>query len=607
MKTVEVKKEVVIRFAGDSGDGMQVVGTQFTNTSAIMGNDVHTYPDYPAEIRAPSGTLAGVSGFQIRFGENPVHTSGDHIDVLVAMNPAALQVNRGELKVGSIIIINEDAFTEASLRKAGYEQDPRFTDELRPFQIIALPITTQTLQALTDCQLKHSSATKCKNFFALGVVFWLYDRPLEHCLRWLETKFHHDAEILKANTLALKSGYLYAEQTELVDTQYQVPKAQLPPGLYRQITGNEALCLGFAAASYQQQRALFVSGYPITPASVILHTMARLKDSGITLFQAEDEIAAICAAIGAAYGGLLACCCTSGPGIDLKSEGLGLAVMAEIPLVLVDVQRAGPSTGLPTKGEQSDLLAAIYGRHGECPLPVFAPATPAECFTMALFAMHIATKYMLPVFILSDAFLANGAEPWCIPSCEAISQQAVINAMPPAAARQPDTGARAWVTPGMADEMFTIGGLEKDQTTGNVSYDPINHQQMVALRAHKLTLIQAEYPDLEIHGAAHAELLVLSWGSTYGSVLTAVENCQAASWSVSLVHLRHLHPLPQQLAQILPNFKKIVIPELNAGQLAWLIRANFQREVISFSKVQGKPFSSQELEAKIISIIEAKV
>lgn len=596
---VENKQSVVIRFAGDSGDGMQIVGVQFTNASAMFGNDVYTFPDYPAEIRAPAGTLAGVSGFQIRFAEHLVHTAGDELDVLVAMNPAALKANVAELKQDGMIIVNEDAFTKNNLRKALCESDPREDACLDQHQLISVAITTQTLNVVEGLGLKHSEASKCKNMYALGIVCWLYERDLTYCLEWISQKFKDKQNIAKANVLALKAGYLFAEQSELFK-QHRVQKATLQSGWYRQITGNEALCLGLLCASERINRECFVSGYPITPASTILHQMASYQQYQVTTLQAEDEIAAVCAAIGAAYGGMLAMTCTSGPGFDLKTEGLGLAVMAEMPLLVVDVQRAGPATGMPTKGEQSDLLAAVYGRHGECPIPVFAPATPAECFDIIFFAAQVAVKYMIPVIILSDAFLANSAEPWLIPEVDKLAQ---LTQQELTASRSDDTLARPWVTPGMKDQMFRVGGIEKDFITGDVSYEPLNHQRMVQLRAEKVKRLQRDLPSFEIIGESSGDILVLSWGSTYGSVLTAVLRLQEEGHSISLLHCRYLFPLPEGLETALKGFNKVFMPELNNGQFSKLIRDLTLCDVIEYHKVQGKPFLVSELYDKLLKLM----
>lgn len=598
---------VIIRFAGDSGDGMQLTGSQFTGTSAILGNDVHTFPDFPAEIRAPAGTLPGVSGFQLSFSKRDIHTPGDQLDVLVAMNPAALRVNLADLVEGGLLIINEDGFDEKDLKKAQFNVNPLTTGELNKYQVIAIPMTTLTMNAVKDLGLSHSQSRKCKNMFALGVVFWLYSRPLEFTLAWLEAKFKHNSAIAQANIAALKAGFNFALTTELFAERYTVKKAHLPKGRYRQITGNEALGLGCAAAAITSGRPLLLSGYPITPASAILHQVSKYANFGVKTFQAEDEIAAICSSIGAAFGGSLAVTSTSGPGLDLKSEGIGLAVMTELPLVIIDVQRAGPSTGMPTKTEQADLLSAMYGRHGECPLPILAPASPGDCFAIVLEAFRIALKYMTPVIVLSDGYLANGAEPWKLPELAELpdlkphfhEEAATFTPY----TRDPQTLARLWAIPGTPGLEHRLGGLEKDKTTGNISYDPANHQQMITIRAAKVSNIANDIEPAKVLGAEKGRILVISWGGTYGSVLSAVEELQAAGQSVSMVHLRHLNPFPANLGTILKNFEKVVVAELNNGQLSKLLRAEYLIDVILFTKITGKPFLISEIRHKLIELL----
>lgn len=599
---------VVIRFAGDSGDGMQLTGSQFTNTSAMIGNDVQTFPDFPAEIRAPAGTLPGVSGFQLHFSSQDIHTPGDQVNVLVAMNPAALRVNLSDLEKNGVLIVNADAFEEKDLKKANYQQNPLESGELTGYQLFALPITELTFNAVKAIEgLSHSQARKCKNLFALGIVNWLFDRPLEPTLEWLSHKFKDKPVLAAANQQALRAGYNYALTTELFAERYTVKKAQLQPGRYRQITGNEALGLGCVAAAVQAKTSLLLSGYPITPASAILQQLAKYERLGIRVFQAEDEIAAVCAAIGAAYGGTLAVTSTSGPGLDLKGEGIGLAVMTELPLVIIDVQRAGPSTGMPTKTEQADLLAAIYGRHGECPVPVLAPATPSDCFHIMLEAFRIALNYMTPVIVLSDGYLANSAEPWLIPEIEELPAlqlnfaKDAENFSP--FARDSETLARSWAVPGMAGFEHRLGGLEKDKLSGNISYDPANHQAMVELRAEKMNKVADSIPNLTVHGAATGKLLVIGWGSTQGAIRTAVEELQSFGESVSMIHLRHLYPFPKNLPEILQAFDHVLVPELNLGQLACLLRSEFLIDVISFSKVTGKPFLISELRTRMLEIL----
>lgn len=599
---------VVIRFAGDSGDGMQLTGTQFTNTSAIIGNDVQTFPDFPAEIRAPAGTLPGVSGFQLHFSSHDIHTPGDQVNVLVAMNPAALRVNLADLEKGGVLIINADAFEEKDLKKAHYLQNPLESGELVGYQLFALPITELTFNAVKEVAgLSHSQARKCKNLFALGIVNWLFDRPLEPTLDWLTHKFKDKPTLAAANQQALRAGYNYALTTELFAERYTVKKAQLQPGRYRQITGNEALGLGCVAAAAQANTSLLLSGYPITPASAILQQLAKYERFGVKVFQAEDEIAAVCATIGAAYGGTLAVTTTSGPGLDLKGEGIGLAVITELPMVIIDVQRAGPSTGMPTKTEQADLLTAIYGRHGECPVPVLAPATPSDCFHIILEAFRIALNYMTPVIVLSDGYLANSAEPWLIPSVEqlpVLKLKFATNAenFSPFT-RNPETLARNWAVPGMAGFEHRLGGLEKDKQSGNISYDPTNHQDMVELRAEKMRKVAESIPDLIVQGAPTGKLLVIGWGSTQGAIRTAVEELQSLGEEVSMIHLRHLYPFPKNLATILKGFDRILVPELNLGQLTSLLRSEFLIDVTSYPKITGKPFLVSELRTRMLEIL----
>ncbi|CAM4451586.1 MAG: 2-oxoglutarate oxidoreductase subunit KorA [Legionellaceae bacterium] len=598
---------VIIRFAGDSGDGMQLTGSQFTSTSANLGNDVHTFPDFPAEIRAPAGTLLGVSGFQLSFSQQDIHTPGDLLDVLVAMNPAALKVNILDLITGGILILNEDGFEDKDLKKAKYTANPLETGELSAYQTICIPMTTLTINAIKHYGLSHSQSRKCKNMFALGVVFWLYTRPLEYTITWIEDKFKKNPVLAQANIAALRAGFNFALTTELFAERYTVKKAKLPKGTYRQITGNEALGFGCAVAAVKSERTLLLSGYPITPASAILHQVSKYTHFGVKTFQAEDEIAAICSSIGAAFGGSLAITSTSGPGLDLKSEGLGLAVMAELPLVVINVQRAGPSTGMPTKTEQADLLTAMYGRHGECPLPILAPATPGDSFYIVLEAFRIALKYMTPVIILSDGYLANGAEPWKLPELEDLPNLKphfhtdATNFTP--YTRDPITLARLWAIPGTPGLEHRLGGLEKNKITGDISYDPDNHQEMIMTRATKVKQIAQDIQPAELIGNDKGRVLIISWGGTYGTVLSAVEALQEAGQSVSMLHLRHLNPFPSNLSSILTSFDKIIVAELNAGQLSKLIQAEFLIQVIPFNKVTGKPFLISEIRDKLIELL----
>lgn len=594
---------VVIRFAGDSGDGMQVVGSQFTSASALSGNDVHTFPDYPAEIRAPAGTLAGISGFQVSVSKHVEHTPGDEVDVLVAMNPAALKVNLKDIRSGGTIIVNSDAFSDRDLKKSKYTANPLEDGSLDAYRVFAISLTKLTINAVSKEGLVHSQVVKCKNLFALGLVCWLFDRHLDSVKNWLEKKFAKDTAVKNANLKALQAGYHFAETTELFTEYYQIEKANLPKGHYRQINGNEAFALACATAAKLSGQTVLLSGYPITPASLILHQVAKYASYGVKTFQAEDEIAAISAAIGAAYGGSLALCSTSGPGLDLKSEAMGLAVITEMPLVLIDVQRGGPSTGLPTKTEQADLLAAMYGRHGECPVPILAPATPGECFSMLIQAFNIAITYMTPVIVLSDGYLANGTEPWIIPDIKNLPNlkptfhSEVKNFSP--MLRDEKTLARVWAVPGTKGLEHRIGGLERDFVTGEISYDAENHQLMTNLRQEKIARIAKTLPPLSLIGKSSGAVLIISWGSTYGSILSAVEQLQGEDKAVSLLHLRYLNPLRKEIADIASHFKTILIPELNMGQLSKLLRIEFLLDAVSFSKVTGKPFLIHEIIDKV--------
>ena len=609
--TAEVEKHfeevdtVTIRFAGDSGDGMQLTGTQFTNTSAVLGNDISTLPDFPAEIRAPAGSLPGVSGFQLNFSSQDIRTPGDQPNVLVAMNPAALKVNLSDLEEGGTIIVNTDEFNKENLKKAAYAVNPLEDDTLKGYRVHHLPITTLNLRALQEAKvgLGRKEMDRCKNFFALGVLYWLYDRPLEPTLNWINTKFKKLPEVAKANEIALKTGYNFADTTEVFTTHYVVKKAHIAPGKYRKITGNEATALGFVAASELSGRPLFYGSYPITPASDILHELARHKNFGVKTFQAEDEIAAVCAAIGASFTGHIGLTGTSGPGVALKQEAIGLAVMTELPLVIINVQRGGPSTGLPTKTEQADLFQAVWGRNGECPAVVIAPASPADCFHMAIEAVRIAFKYMTPVFYLSDGYLANGAEPWALPKLDELPKIDVKFADDPANflpyARDEQTLARPWALPGTPGLEHRIGGIEKQHITGNVSYDPENHDFMVRMRQAKVDRVAQDIPDVEVFGARTGKVLVLGWGSTYGAITSAVERLQRAGHSVSSAHLRHLNPFPQNLGAVLAGFETVIIPEMNLGQLCTMIRARYLVDAVSYSKVKGRPFQIREIERKV--------
>jgi 2-oxoglutarate ferredoxin oxidoreductase subunit alpha len=601
---------VTIRFAGDSGDGMQLTGTQFTRTAAVFGNDISTYPDYPAEIRAPAGSLPGVSGFQLSFSSSEIHTPGDQPDVLVAMNPAALKANIGDLPAGGALIVNGDAFTPANLTKVGYAASPLTDGSLASYAVFDIPIGTLNARALDGLGLTSKQADLTKNFFALGVMFWLYERSMEPTLRWIDEKFGKRPVIAESNARALKAGYAFGETTEIFHTHYRVAPAHLPPGTYRSITGNEATALGFVVAAAKAGRPLFYGSYPITPASDILHQLSGYKQFGVKTFQAEDEIAAMGATIGAAYGGAIGLTGTSGPGLALKSEALNLAVMTELPVVVVDVQRAGPSTGMPTKTEQTDLLQAMFGRNGESPLAVVAPATPAECFDLAIESVRLATRYMTPVMYLSDAFLAAGAEPWLIPDVDAIPDISVPNRTEPSGfypyQRDPVTLSRPWAVPGTPGLEHRIGGLEKAETLGNVSYDPENHHRMVLLRAEKIARIANDIPELDVFGPPRGDLLILGWGSTYGAIRSAVERLQAEGHAVGHAHLRHLNPFPRNLGEVLGAYRQVLVPEVNLGQLLMLIRARYLIDALGYGRVRGKPFRIAEIVSEAERLLAAQ-
>ena len=598
-KAAETLERVTIRFAGDSGDGMQLTGTQFTQTSALVGNDLATFPDFPAEIRAPAGSLAGVSGFQLHFASSEIFTHGDAPDVLVAMNPAALRVNIADLKTDGILIANTHSFSEKNLARAGYETNPLEDGTLNDFRVFPVDITTMTLNAIADVGLNQRSAVRSKNFFALGLVYWLFNRPLDHTESWIQSKFGtRDPQIADANVRALKSGYFYGETAEAFTHSYVVPAAPIAPGRYRNITGNEALGLGLIAASELSGLELFLGSYPITPASDVLHFLAKHKHLGVKTFQAEDEIAAACTAVGAAFAGGLAVTSTSGPGFALKAETIGLAAILELPLVVVNVQRGGPSTGLPTKTEQSDLLQVLFGRNGECPLPVIACSSPGDCFFAAIEAARIALRHMIPVVLLSDGYLANGAEPWPIPKMADIPEIPVEFRTDPEGFLPYDRDenlARPWAVPGTPGLEHRVGGLEKEHRTGNVSYDPQNHQFMTDLRAEKVAKVADHIPPTEVFGDDSGGVLVVGWGGTRGAIRAAVTNLRGSGQKVSQVHLRHINPFPKDLGDILGRYERILVPELNMGQLAMLLRATYDVDVRTYNKVQGKPFSVAEL------------
>ena len=606
-KQREVVDRAVIRFAGDSGDGMQVTGSQFTNTVALYGNDIATFPDFPAEIRAPAGTLPGVSGYQLHFSSNEVYTPGDAVDVLIAMNPAALKMNLADLKANGILIVNSDAFAETDLRKAQMSSNPLEDHSLDKFRLFPVELERLTKVALDHLGLDAKSVSRCKNFFALGMCYWLYNRSTDSTVRWIEEKFSKKPLLVEANKLAMKAGYSYCEATEAFQISYEIPPAQLEPGLYRNISGNQALALGFITASQKSGLRLFQGSYPITPASDILHELSQYKDFGVITFQAEDEIAAITSAIGAAYAGALAITTTSGPGMALKTEAMGLAIAVEIPLVICDIQRGGPSTGLPTKTEQADLFQALFGRNSEAPIPVVAAATPSDCFWAALEASRIAVKYMVPVIVLSDGYLANGAEPWKIPNLDEIPAIPVQFATDPVDfrpyRRNPETLARPWAIPGTPGLEHRIGGLEKQDVTGNINYEPLNHEKMVRIRAAKVEAIAQDIPDIVPAGDTAGDLLIVAWGSTQGSITAAVSSQRELGYRIGHVHLRHLNPFPRNLGDVLKRYKKVLVPELNMGQLLWLLRAKFLVNAIGLNKIQGRPFKQSELEQKISELV----
>lgn len=606
--TPQDRASVVVRFAGDSGDGMQLAGTQFTDTSAIFGNDVATLPDFPAEIRAPAGTVAGVSGFQINFAATDIHTPGDKVNALIAMNPAAFKAHIRDVEPGGIVIVNDSEFEKTNLRKAGYEDgynpldDEQFTSK---YKIYRVPITRLNEESLADSGMGAKEIGRCKNMYALGLVYWLFDRPIDQTVKFLEDYFGKKKNlphVAEANVNALKAGYYFGETAEIFPARYQVQKASITPGTYRKITGNDALAMGLITAGKLAEKQLIYCSYPITPASDVLHAMAAHRHFGVKTFQAEDEIAAASAAIGASFAGQIAVCGTSGPGFALKSEAVGLAVMTELPLVVVDVQRGGPSTGLPTKTEQSDLLTAMFGRNGDCPVVILAPQSPADCFDIALEAVRLAMRHMVPVMVLSEGYLANGAEPWPVPDASAFEKIDVHHADDPEsfqAYSRNENLARPWAIPGTAGLEHRIGGLEKQHQTGNVAYEPENHQLMTDLRHEKVQRVAEHIPPIEPHGDASGELLVLGWGGTYGSILTAVNRARERGKRVSAAHLRHLNPMPSNLGDVLKRFEKVLIPELNTGQLRPLIRGRFLIDAKGLNKVQGSPFLVDELDQAI--------
>ena len=600
---------VTIRFAGDSGDGMQLTGTQFTKTSAVFGNDISTVPDIPAEIRAPQGSLPGVSAFQVSFSSFDIYTPGDRPDVLVAMNPAALKVHISDLPKGGLLIVNTDEFNDSNLKKAGYTDNPLHDNSLQAYRVFEVPVGTLNARALKDFELSAQEVDRSKNMFALGLMFWMYSRPLDTTIGFIEERFgRRNPKVAEANVATLKAGYYYGETTEAFAQHYHVPKAKLAPGVYRNVTGNEATALGFLTASKLADRPLFYGSYPITPASDVLHQLATFKRFGVKTFQAEDEIAAIGSAIGASFGGSLGMTGTSGPGIALKSEAIGLAVMVELPLVVIDVQRSGPSTGIPTKTEQGDLLQCMFGRNSVAPVAIVAPSTSSDCFDMAIEAWRIAIKYRTPVIFLSDLYLGVGSEPWLIPDPEKLPKMHANFATDPetfkAYERDPETLARPWAVPGTPGLEHRIGGLEKANITGNVNYEAENHDLMTRLRFEKIERIANDIPDVEVYGDEEGgDLLVLGWGSTYGVNRTAVQRARTAGKSVSQAHLKHLNPFPKNLDEVLGRFKQVLIPENNMGQLTLLIRGKFLVDAEGLHRVTGRPFTIQEVEDKILAMV----
>jgi len=605
-KEVHKIPDATVRFAGDSGDGMQLTGEQFTRTSALLGNDVSTFPDYPAEIRAPRGTLAGVSGFQVHFSSTDIFTPGDTLDALVVMNPAALKTNLTDLRKGGVLIANSDNFDKKDYEMAGYDANPLDSEVLEhTYQLYKVQMTKIVREALKETGLGTKEIDRCKNFFALGLVYWLYGRDMEPTLRFLREKFATKPEIVEANTKALQAGWNYGETTDAFASTYKVEKAKLPPGTYKNIMGNTAMAWGLMTAAHLSGKDLFLGSYPITPASDILHELSKYKNYGVRTFQAEDEIAAICSAIGAAYGGHMAITTSSGPGIALKGEAIGLAIMLELPLLVINIQRGGPSTGLPTKTEQADLFQAVLGRNGESPMPVISARSPADCFEVAQEAWRIATRFMTPVMVLSDGYIANGSEPWLIPDISKLPKIEIKHPGPMESGekflpyRRDELLSRPWALPGTKGLMHRIGGLEKQDITGNVNYEPENHQHMVNTRAKKVENVATQIPLQEVEGPTTGDLLVLSWGGTFGACKTAVETCLNDGLSVAHCHLRWLNPFPRNFEKVLRSYKKVLVPELNMGQLRTLVRAKYLIDAQGFNKVKGRPFAVQELVAEI--------
>jgi 2-oxoglutarate ferredoxin oxidoreductase subunit alpha len=608
-KTVEEKERVVIRFAGDSGDGMQLTGDRFTSATAVLGNDLATLPDFPAEIRAPAGTVHGVSAFQIQFASTDITTPGDHADVLVAMNPAALKADLAKVDPGGVVIVNEDAFTQRNVEKAGYASDPTSDGSLEGYQVFKVPMTSITVRATEGAGISKKEAERAKNMFALGLVSWMYGRPTETTLNWLERKFGGKQEIYEANVAAFKAGYNFGETTELFAHSYTIAAAPAEPGIYRNIAGSTALAWGLVGASQRSGLQLFYASYPITPASELLHELSRHKNFGVITLQAEDEIAAANVALGAAFTGHLAVTGTSGPGMDLKAETLGLAVIMELPMVIVDVQRGGPSTGLPTKTEQGDLLLAMFGRHGESPMPIVAAASPADCFDVALEAARIAVRYRTPVIVLSDTFLSNSSEPWRVPEVDDLPliepNFAVADGDGFLPYARDERLARPWAVPGTPGLVHRIGGLEREDLTGNISYEPENHERMTHLRQAKVDGIADDIPPLVVDDPeGDAELLVLGWGSSLGTIRAAASRVRASGGKVATAHLRHLNPFPANTGEVVRAYRTVLIPEMNLGQLAMLIRAKFLVDAKSFTKVQGLPIFAEDLEEEIRRVLD---
>jgi 2-oxoglutarate ferredoxin oxidoreductase subunit alpha len=611
---IEERDAVVIRFAGDSGDGMQLTGTQFTNTSAVFGNDVSTMPDFPAEIRAPAGTLAGVSGFQVNFSNNDILTPGDAAQILVAMNPAALKASLIDVEPHGTIIVNTDAFTQTNLRKAGYDNDPLHDGSLRDYHVVEVPMTTLNREALKTIEgLSTKEKDRSQNFFALGLAFWMFDRPLDVTIDWVNKKFAKTPALMEANIRSLQTGYNFGDTSRIFQQRYRIRPATLPAGTYRKVTGNSALAMGLVTAAYKMGKPLFYGTYPITPASDILHSLAPLRNFDVRTFQAEDEIAAMGSVIGAAFGGALSVTGTSGPGVALKSEGMNLAIALELPMVIINVQRGGPSTGLPTKTEQSDLLQAMFGRNGESPIAILAPRSPSDCFDIAVEACRLAVRAMTPVMILSDGFLANSSEPWRIPDADAIPPIGVNHPQGPNSdgadngedghflpyLRDPETLARPWALPGTPGLEHRIGGLSKAPVTGNVSYNPLHHEQMVRERAEKIARLADVIPEQEVFGAVEGDLLLISWGGTFGAVRSGVNIARQRGHAVAHAHLRYLNPFPRNLRDILSRYRQIVVPELNGGQLAFLLRGRYALNIQSFTKMHARPFTISEITGKI--------